>query len=149
MTLVLKRESVLLAALAVAIHVFLFLTLHVSADGEGMLAPPPPRTSYLGANERIAGAAETDVRLIQSPVIFAVPSAMGFSRELLAQKARTRIILSQPKQTEQFLSVVPLEEASARIPRNLLMVSAIGGTKPRLPDFVARPAVHRDFCQLH
>jgi len=150
MILVSRRELVLIASFSVMAHLFLFIAFRVAAD-EGHGAPVVPLTRYAGGGPSgTAVGAQEDVRTVQSPVIFSLPSVMGFSRDLLSRKARTRLVLSQPKQTEAFLPLDPMEAVADPISRNKLMVSLTGENEPALPggsinDRQSRPAARRVF----
>jgi hypothetical protein len=135
MILVSKRELMLIAGFSVMAHLFLFFVFRVSAEGASGSVPTVPLTRYMDGEEAGDQAGpQSRVRTVQSPVVFSLPSVMGFSRELLLQRARTRLVLSQPKQTEEFLHVDPVEAVAIRISRDKLMVSMAGGNEPRLPD---------------
>lgn len=140
MMLVSQREFMLIASFSVMAHLCLFLVFRVSAEDGRNRAAAVPRTLYSGSETDAPAGLQNHVRMVQSPVIFSLPSVMGFSRDLLVQKARTRLVLSQPKQTEEFLPVDPLEAVAVRISREKLMVSTAGRDEPRVPGaFIARP----------
>ncbi|HEY5621152.1 MAG TPA: hypothetical protein VIR77_00985 [Pontiella sp.] len=148
MMLVSKREFMLIASFSVMAHLFLFIAFRVSAQGGHGSDTTVPLTRYSGSESDTPAGTQNHVRTVQSPVIFSLPSVMGFSRDLLSQKARTRLVLSQPKQTEEFLTVDPLEAVAVRISRDKLMVSTAAGNEPRPPGALiaqqqTRPAARR------
>ncbi len=140
-----KRRSIALAVcLAVMMHLLLFLAIR-PANGDGLAgAPIPPETHYLDNSSGPVPAHGSDVRTIWSPVLFSLPSEMGFSRDLLQEKLRTRLTFKQPDETESFLGVVPVSrDAGAEVVPRELMLTAGRRVAPRPPAGVIQPVENR------
>jgi len=88
------------ASLAILLHLALFLVARPS-EGQGRTAPQPPETRYL-ATARSAGA---NIRVEGSPVLFSLPSKVGFSGELLHADRHARLTLKQRKEPDAFLEI--------------------------------------------
>jgi|GEM_PF-6610486 len=91
--------------LSVLLHLLLFTVFHASV-GHGLGgALVPPETHYLGNAAAGGSVANGRVRTVLSPVVFSLPSEMGFSRTLYNDPLRTRLTFSQPVESERFLAV--------------------------------------------
>ena len=133
------RAIELAAVFAIAMHLLLFAA--VRPTGEKYLAgvPVPPSTHYLVKSSDKFPMLGSDVRTVGSPVLFSLPSNMGFSRELLQTDLRTRLTFSQQAESDNFLEI----DSSARnaaVPFVLqeLMLTAGGEGGPRLPEAVSQ-----------
>jgi len=93
----------LAAGAALSLHLLLFVAVEPSRGNVSNQRMDPPRTRYLLASAGDAANAEADVRTVRSPVIFSLPSAMGFSQELLSNEVRTKLSFLQMVKTEHFL----------------------------------------------
>lgn len=148
-----KRRAIGLAVcLAVMMHLLLFMAIR-PANGDGLAGTPvTPETRYLANPSGPLPAPGSDIRTIWSPVLFSLPSEMGFSRDLLQEELRTRLTFKQPPETESFLEIDPAlvlrssgGAGSARpvlVPREL-MLTGMGKAAPRLPSRAIRPLEHR------
>lgn len=149
MTFVQSKGFLYAAGLAVIMHLFLFTAIRPKTGREltGMLVPPA--TSYRVRAPSSLSMSEHDVRTIWSPVIFSLPSHMGFSRELTEQDVRTRLTFSQQMESERFLVVDPMAHHGATtMEPQQLMVSAAQTSTPGLPVDIfqaleKRPAARR------
>jgi len=149
-----KRRTIALAVcLAVMMHLLLFMVVR-PANGDGLAgAPIPPETHYLANSSGPVPAHGSDVRTIWSPVLFSLPSDMGFSRDLLQEKLRTRLTFKQPDETESFLGVVPVSRSAGAevVPRELMLT--VGERAAPWPPFGAfepvenRPAPRRVYVE--
>ncbi|MBN2786563.1 MAG: hypothetical protein JXR25_17230 [Pontiellaceae bacterium] len=95
----------IIAGVGVALHLLFLLVVKPvdSAPVNGL--PVPPVTRFMVGGE-LTSANETDARVVWSPVLFSLPSASGFSAELLDHDVKTSKTTVPPKsETEQFLSV--------------------------------------------
>lgn len=140
-----KRHVIELAvSLAVMMHLLLFMAIR-PANGGGLTgAPVPPETHYLASPSGPGSAEGSDIRTIWSPVLFSLPSEMGFSRDLLQEKLRTRLTFRQPDETERFLDVDPaLRGAGAVVVPPELTLTAGRRTAPRPPSVVFHPMENR------
>jgi hypothetical protein len=137
MTLAAGRGLLLASALAVALHGLLFLAVRPGLNGGrvgGM--PVAPQTSYLPRAPGKLPMAGNEVRILGSPVLFSLPSGMGFSRALMQQDVATRLdTLSRPQESEQFLAIDTAARDTARqlVTPDLLLSSGKGGA-PALPE---------------
>ncbi len=134
---------------AVALHLLLFAAVwsKESSGLEGVLVAP--KTGFLARQGKRVSDADSGARTVWSPVMFSLPSGMGFSRDLLQQDVRTRLTFSKPVQSERFLEVDPAERlAGERIALPELLLTAGAAAAPALPDDVLqagklRPAAPR------
>ncbi|MEN7972291.1 MAG: hypothetical protein ABFR47_00500 [Verrucomicrobiota bacterium] len=129
-----KRRAVELAVcLAVMTHLLFFLAVRPVNGNASKGVLVPPETSCL------AGAAPApveggDVRMVWSPVLFSLPSKLGFSRDLLQEKPRTRLTFKQSDETENFLEVglVSRTAATKALPKEVT-VAFQGSSVPQPP----------------
>ncbi|VGO21574.1 hypothetical protein [Pontiella sulfatireligans] len=129
-----RRAIELALCFAVMMHLLLFMAVHPATEGLAA-ASRPPKTSYLPQSGGTLSMSGVAVRTIKSPVIFSLPSGMGFSRELQRRDVRTRLTFSQQVQSEHFLNVAPVGPGyGALVVPQELMLTAKGGSAPSLPD---------------
>ncbi|MDF7806381.1 hypothetical protein P4E94_02955 [Pontiellaceae bacterium B12219] len=119
--------------IAVCLHALLFLISRPPAVNRLAGMPMTPITRYLGGGSGELYVFESDPRMVSSPVLFSLPSKMGFSRELMEKDVTTRLTFSQPVEAEQFLRVDLLPD-NAVLNSQQLMLTA------RLPQSPALPA---------
>jgi hypothetical protein len=139
----------LVSGAAIALHLLLFTTTwHKAGNGlEGVLVAP--ETYFMARKGKQLPDTGSNARTVWSPVMFSLPSDMGFSRDLLQQDVRTRLTFSQQTESEQFLEVDPAARlADERIARQELMLTAGTAAAPGLPDALLqaeerRPAAPR------
>lgn len=134
----------LAVCLAVMMHLWLFMGIR-PANGNGLAgAPVPPETHYLANASNPAPADGSAVRTVWSPVLFSLPSDMGFSRDLLQEKLRTRLTFKQPDETESFLVVDPApRDVGAEVIPQELMLTAGARAAPRPPSGIFQPVENR------
>ncbi len=121
----------LAASLAVAMHLLLFMAVRPS-DGSGQAArPAPPGTCYLSRFPKLGN----NIRTVGSPVLFSLPSKIGFSRDLLETDMRTKLTFTQQAESDNFLEVdsVACTGAARFVPQEL-MLTAGESAGPRLPE---------------
>jgi hypothetical protein len=113
----------LAAGAALSLHLLLFMAVEPSRKGANNRPAVPPSTRYLPASSGDAANAESDVRTIRSPVLFSLPSAMGFTQELVNNDVRTKKSFLQPVKTEHFLEVdtVPQYTGEQLVPLELMI----------------------------
>ena len=117
---------------AVAFHGILFALVQPKmGDGLGGI-PVTPNTFYLTSTTETSSMTGTQVRTVASPVLFSLPSQMGFSRALYEQKIRTPRFLPKPEQREHFLEATPVQSGVELSPDELMLTSIMAGT-PELP----------------
>ncbi|MCK5676799.1 MAG: hypothetical protein KAH99_07275 [Verrucomicrobia bacterium] len=148
-----KRRAIGLAVcLAVMMHLLLFMAIR-PANGNGLEGMPvSPETHYLANPSDSLPVHGCDIRTIWSPVLFSLPSEIGFSRDLLQEKLHIRLTFKQPPEMENFLEIDPAlvlrsssEAGSTRpalVPQEL-MLTGKGKASPRLPSHALRPLEHR------
>jgi hypothetical protein len=145
-----KRRAIELAAcLSVLMHLLLFMAVRPSNGSALSGIPVPPETHYLAKPAGNLPRAGSNIRTLWSPVLFSLPSEMGFSRDLLNENLRTRLTFSQQVESEQFLKVDPvLRDTGPQVVPQDLMVTAGAEPAPRLPQdsfqtLDKRPAARR------
>lgn len=149
MTATRKRRSIELAAcLTAMMHLLLFMAVR-PLNGNG---PPdtlvPPATRYLANPSIRASAAGGGVRTIWSPVLFSLPSKLGFSRDLIQDNLRTRLTFTQPAETESFLEVEPASRSDGgQIVLRELMLTAGRNAAPQLPVGTSQPMGNRPLAR--
>lgn len=135
-----KRRAIGLAVgLAVAMHLLLFIVVR-PVNGSGLSgALVPPETHYLAPPSGSVPEPGIDIRTVWSPLLFSLPSEMGFSRDLLQEKLRTRLTFRQSDATESFLEV---DLASRKVGEELvsqeLLVAAGRKMAPHPPSSASR-----------
>ncbi len=129
------RELGSVIALAVGLHLLFFVVVRSKAADVAAFYPVPPATRYLTKSGNTPSTAfGSEVRTVNSPVVFSFPSGVGFSRELMKQDVRTRLTFSQQKQTERFLESDPFaNHFREQLVPEQFMLSASEGIAPRLP----------------
>jgi hypothetical protein len=120
------------SGIAVAMHLLIFLLVRPAADNGLAGSLVPPRTHYLAT----AGSADPGmaVRSIWSPVMFSLPSQMGFSRSLDQESARTRLSFSRPIKSEKFLRVDGPENPAKTVELKDLMLTSTVHREPGVPE---------------
>ncbi len=129
-----SRAILLATLLAVMMHLLLFAAIRPISDINLRGMPVPPKTSYLNSSSDKLVMSGKEVRTIRSPVLFSLPSNMGFSRELKQQDVHTRLTFSQDVEPEQFLKVdyVKSQFRGLLAPKEL-MITASAPAGPDLP----------------
>jgi len=136
-----SRGTFLAVGTAVLMHALLFLTVLPSNGLIVGTARLPPATRY-AASSAVAEADQNVVRITKSPVVFALPSASGFSQVLSDNDVQTRKTFMQPQvRSEHFLEVAPaaLDVGDPFDPRELMI--STGSREPQLP--AVGPAVQK------
>ncbi len=138
MTPVWKQQAFGLATgLAVIMHLLLFVAVRPADGTASMNVRIPPKTYYQSAPSD--APLEVGVRLVGSPVLFSLPSPMGFSRDLLDDKLSTQLIFSQPEETETYLPIDPAARtAGEKLLSEALMLTAGEPTAPPPPTQIVR-----------
>ncbi len=134
-----SRGMVLSIGTAVLMHLLLFAVAIPAYDTELPSIPVPPETCYamLDANELV----DVDtVRQVNSPVVFSLPSSLGFSRELEDHDVQNQKTFTPLQvRSEYFISEVPVvTDAGDRLRPEQMMISAFVH-EPSLP---VAPAMH-------
>ncbi|MCF7818489.1 MAG: hypothetical protein K9M54_11475, partial [Kiritimatiellales bacterium] len=110
-----RRAIELAVCLAVMMHLLLFMAVRPTTVNALSGVPVPPATSYLAnPSGKLPGEGVDNVRTLWSPVLFSLPTEMGFSGDLLNEHLKTRLTFSRAVESEQFLKID----------------SASGGTEP-------------------
>lgn len=132
------------AILAVALHALLFLARPGNGKGvAGVLVAP--KTRYLVQLEQNLSMTGSEIRTVKSPVVFSLPSSVGFSRALLENDVATPLnTFSRPEQSENFLDVdlAPVAGQDALVPRELMLTSGEPGA-PGVPSDVYQTVAER------
>jgi hypothetical protein len=109
---------VLAAALALAWHAFWGLWLRAAPPPAPLRAPVVPEVTYapIQAAPESGGPALADARTLWSPVLFSLPTPMGFSRSALARRIGSQPPLAVPGDTAIFLErPAPSDERVIRV----------------------------------
>ncbi|WP_372795299.1 hypothetical protein [Pontiella sp.] len=94
--------------------------------------PTPPRTFFMTPGGEDLPVNGTPVRTIVSPVLFSLPSAMGFSRELYEQKIETPRFIPKSGTPEQFLEADPVGPGVGIDSQALMLTTTLAGA-PDIP----------------
>jgi len=140
-----KRHAIELAVcLAVMMHLLLFMAIR-PANGNGLAgAWVPPETHYRANPSGPAPAPGSDVRTVWSPVLFSLPSKMGFSRDLLQDNLRTKLTFTQPAEAESFLEInLASRNTGVQVAPQELMLTAGESAAPRPPSGAFQPLENR------
>ena len=89
---------------AILFHLLLF-TIAKPIFPKKQQAPMPPTTTYL--SKRPNSTDPLNKLNIWSPLLFSLPSEMGFSHDYLEQKLQTHLTLPPPEKTNYFLHLSP------------------------------------------
>ena len=124
--------------LALLMHLLLFVAVRPADGSRSTIEVVPPQTYYLAAPSNFP--LKAGGRIAWSPVLFSLPSPLGFSRELMDEKLKTRLTFAQPERAETFLPIDP----SARAARSsfqpaALMLTAGNATAPSPPATIFSP----------
>jgi hypothetical protein len=122
----------LAVCLATTMHLLLFLVVR-PANGNGLSgAPVPPTTYYLAHSGDTARSGQS--RTVWSPVLFSLPSELGFSHDLLEERPHTGLTFKQPNDKESFLHVDGAStDDTLEINTDELLVTSGGLGAPRPP----------------
>lgn len=132
MTASMNRGALALAVpLAVAMHLLFFMAVRPAGMNRLADRSAPPGTCYLSRVPKLGN----DIRTVGSPVLFSLPSKMGFSRDLLESDLRTKLTFTQQAESDTFLEVdSAARTGSARFVPQELMLTVGEGAGPRLPE---------------
>lgn len=124
-------------AAAAVFHAVFFLLLEplpgaVSAGG----APAVPKTYYMTSGGADSSMSARQVRTIASPVLFALPSDVGFSRELNKQRIETLRFIPKPAEPERYLAVDAVPNKTALDPQALMLTALLAAQGPAVPQDV-------------
>ena len=124
---------------ALLLHLLLFVMAKPSRSLGMRLDSMPPVTRY-AMQGSAADADAASVRMVKSPVVFSLPTEMGFSRELVEHDVQTRkTFMQQQLRTEHFLNVTPaIRNLEDRLLPERLMIS-MADRGPLLPE----PSIRR------
>lgn len=104
------------------------------------IAPPPvPRLSYVPVIAAHSGTISGDVRALWSPVLFSLPTAVGFSRTVLNQSAGIGPPVETPLPPEVLMERVPASGAGAMHPRSMHDPVAVLRRMPEVRDHLTVP----------
>lgn len=144
-----KQGGLVVAGLiALVMHGALFVLAKPRDVAEVAGVRVPPNTSYLaGAAQQLPMSSE-EVRMTRSPVLFSLPSSMGFSGELMSRRVKAPRIRLNQREPERFLGVEVGSRERDWVDASGLMVSAIDPAEPSVPngvfeDSAKRPAARR------
>jgi hypothetical protein len=138
------RGILLAGSVAVLLHLLLFSAVRPSIRSGLAGTLVPPETHYLARATEPHPATGSNIRTLWSPVLFSLPSEMGFSRELLHENLRTRLTFTQQVEPESFLDVAAVSRGmEVRINPQELMLTAEASRLPVLPQDVDRTPLKR------
>ena len=130
-----RRAFGLAAVLGVTMHLLLFAAVRPADGTSSADLRVPPKTYYRAAPSDALTDSEVDVRVVSSPVLFSLPSSLGFSRDLIANKSNARLTFSQPEESESFLEITPAARTGGtQLSPETLMLSAGEPVAPPPPD---------------
>lgn len=133
----------LVVLIAVGFHAALFFTVQ-PRQGDVLAGgmPVPPRTFFMTMGGEDLPMAGTPVRTIISPVLFSLPSSIGFSRVLYDQKIQTPRFTPNPGAPEKFLEAHPVSPGMKIEPKKLMLTSIMAGA-PNVPDYIYGADIQR------
>ena len=103
-----SRAALFALVFTAGLHLLLFVVAPDSGGASSLPRRKAPMTGYNTFSSNGEDSARADrVRVMNSPVVFSLPSSMGFSRFLGSHDVETRKSFAQPAQTEVFLDLVP------------------------------------------
>lgn len=129
-----RRIIELAVCLAIMMHLLLFLAVRPATGNALSGVPVPPATAYLAnPSGQLPGGGGGNARTLWSPVLFSLPTKMGFSGEMLNENLKTRLTFSRPIESEQFLKMdaAPGGTEPSLDPQALMVTG--GSVSPRLP----------------
>lgn len=140
MTKVWRRYAFGMATgLALLMHLLLFVAVRPADGSRSKIGVVPPKTYYLAAPSN--SPLKAGGRITWSPVLFSLPSPLGFSRELMDERLKTRLTFAQPERVETFLPIDPSARAARSSFNSIsLMLTAENATAPPLPETAFSPA---------
>ncbi len=116
------------------LHLALFIVVRPAPGGGLAGALVPPNTHYLAKAPGALPNDGTDARVIWSPLLFSLPSEMGFSRDLLKDDLRTRLTFTRQVAAESFLEAEPGSTVDgAQVLPQELMLTGFEPPAPPLP----------------
>ncbi len=117
--------------LAVMMHLLLFIGVRPANSASLAKVFIPPQTDYLAPSSGSVPVSGHYARKIWSPILFSLPSEMGFSQGLFDHDVRTALKFSKPTQYESFLDIDAVPRGSGmQINSKALMISAYGVAPP-------------------
>ena len=135
-----KRALELAAALAVILHLALFVAVRPSPAKGLSGVPSPPDTYYLAKAGNLLTGNEIDARQVWSPLLFSLPSEKGFSNESLSKTPHSPAFDLSPSGLGHFLELdVPTRTTGAQVLPKTFMLTAVEKLAPQLPASEFRP----------
>lgn len=129
-----KRALELAAALAVILHLVLFVAVRPSPAKELSGESAPPDTYYLAKAGSKLSVNETDPRKVWSPLLFSLPSEQGFSNDSLSKMPRSPTFDLTPSGLGHFLELgAPTRTTGVQILPQTFMLTAVEKIAPQLP----------------
>jgi hypothetical protein len=122
--------------LAFMMHLLLFLMVRSPNQDSLVGLRVPPDTRYLGTSFSKGIQVGGNARTVWSPILFSLPSNMGFSRAILEERPKLSQTLSGPQvDSEPFLDVTfASKDAGMQIFPQELMVTTESISSPPLPE---------------
>lgn len=147
MTWASSRGMCLAVMLALVMHSLLFVMTRNTSHNVLAGIRVPPHTYYQTPVIEPVPMLGSNVRTILSPVVFSLPSSVGFSRELGEQDVRTRLTFTKPVETERFLDVDTRLYEDASQAADFMVSATLRPADPAVPEnayrVVAVPASAR------
>ncbi|MDZ8119756.1 hypothetical protein P9H32_14095 [Pontiella sp. NLcol2] len=133
--------------IAVVFHAALFLPIRPLVGATAGVHMDVPSTRYQSGGHTSFSRSGPRVRTVSSPVLFSLPSKMGFSREFFRERIQTPRFDPGSGTPERFLDVPGMRRRKALNSENLMLIALIG-SEPAVPDDVygadvEKPAARR------
>lgn len=143
-----RKVFVFAVATGLLLHLLLLFAVQPSTGMASSVRPSPPRTAYLTPMAEWDVPDGSSVRTVKSPVMFSLPSAMGFSRGLRNNDVMTKLTFSQQVRAESFLEIDPATQRGSESFDPLEMMISARAVEPALPHDIyvikrSRPAARR------
>lgn len=139
-----RRAFGLATGLAVVMHLTLFIAVRPSSVNALSGPLEPPNTHYLAKAADALPIDGADARLVWSPLLFSLPSEMGFSRGLLRDDFNTPLPLAFGVTSESFLELGggAATDGALVLPQVLMLTSA-ERMGPQLPGIGSEADMNR------
>lgn len=128
--------------LAAGLHAVLFLPVRPLVDPEGGIRMEVPVTHYLAGGHAAFPMSGPGVRTVSSPVLFSLPSSMGFSRGFLGERIQTPRFDPGSGKPERFLDAPGMRRGNGLNSSDLMLTTRIG-SEPGIPDDVYSAAADK------
>ena len=123
-----KFNVLLLSCSLILLLIMIFFIFNITVNEYDKKNIEEVRTNILGSEKKtIKDNNEFDLRLIQSPIIFALPTKIGFSKDLFENEKKVELFFSKSSEKEAFFE---FENNTSYISKKSLLFEETGKLKP-------------------